>query len=147
MLPARASFLFPDILKLLIKLRGFGSAALGALCVPNPAEYVLYRRFVTVAVAGGASREKCFQKNAFIKEHCLAKKEKCLAGKTKIQNNKPNLSSAFFLCLCCKICPLIWVNKNLLPFLDSFVCPLYPNKHCCAPGIFWGGGKIRTFGC
>lgn len=147
MLPAKASFLFPDILKLLIKLRGFDSAALGALCVPNPAEYVFYRRFVTVAVGGGASREKCCQKNAFIKEHCPSKKETCLAGKKKIRNNKPNLSLTFVLCLCCKIRPLIWVNKILLPLLDNFVCPLCPNEHCCALGTFWGEGKKRTFGC
>lgn len=94
MLPARASFLSPNILKLVIKLRGFGNASLGAVCVPNPAEYVFYHRFVTVAVGGGASREKCFQKNAFIKGYCPEKK-KCLAGGKKTP--KPNIFVLFML--------------------------------------------------
>lgn len=49
-LPVRASFLSPRILELVIKLQGFGSARLGAICAPNPAEYIFYHRFVTVAV-------------------------------------------------------------------------------------------------
>lgn len=45
------------------------------------------------------------------------------------------------MCSCCKICRLIWVNQVLLPFLDNFVRPLCTNKHCYAPGIFWGKKK------
>lgn len=78
-------FFLQIFLKLVIKLRGFGNATLAAICVPNPAEYVFYRRFVTVAVGGGASREKCFQKNAFIKERCPAKKKSAFQGGKKPQ--------------------------------------------------------------
>lgn len=82
--PCKSIFSFSKYLEARDKIVRLGSAALGAICVPNPAEYIFYRGFVTVALGGGASREKCFQKNAFIKEHCPAKMKFLAGGK----NNK-----------------------------------------------------------
>lgn len=62
MLPARAFFLSPSILELTIKLQGFGSARLGAICVPNRAEYIFYHRFVTVAVGGELHGRSAFRR-------------------------------------------------------------------------------------
>lgn len=59
---ARASFLSPSVLELVIKLQGFGSAHLGAICVPNPAEYIFYHRFVTVAVGGELHGRSAFRR-------------------------------------------------------------------------------------
>lgn len=61
-LPARASFLSPSILELVIKLQSFGNAHLGAICVPNPAEYIFSHRFVTVAVGGELHGRSAFRR-------------------------------------------------------------------------------------
>lgn len=61
-LPARASFFSPSVLELVIKLQGFGSARLGAICVPNPAECIFYHRFVTVAVGGELHGRSAFRR-------------------------------------------------------------------------------------
>lgn len=61
-LPARGYFLSPSILELVIKLQGFGSTHLGAICVPNPAECIFYHRFVTVAVGGELHGRSAFRR-------------------------------------------------------------------------------------